>query len=344
MIIKGSIKKLIKNIDKKTIFISVITSLMFLYYINPLENVELTEWNRTFCSAIMSGISINKRINNFYILFILEIPIVVGLCTFFYTLLFKYRSNYKNIFYKFCIILIFPIAASYITRYTNNYAINTNLLFETILHFFSVLAIFSIIDKDNKLSKKNIIMLFASYMIGAITLNIIIKTPSQLSFIIMSVIMLIYIFICLKTKIGKKYYLTAFNYIYLLTWIPTIIFVIIEILYTLNEKGVHITKYANIVYIIVSIFLFISFCIVFFTRKKEISFMALGCIGTIISLALTKYFYHVYQYVFDYGTYNNLYELGNVSVAADTILNGKLPIIDYFSAHALSDVWTKILY
>lgn len=39
-----------------------------------------------------------------------------------------------------------------------------------------------------------------------------------------------------------------------------------------------------------------------------------------------------------------VYEYGNAAVAMDSYLHGKIPIIDYFSAHALGDVWTELVY
>lgn len=59
---------------------------------------------------------------------------------------------------------------------------------------------------------------------------------------------------------------------------------------------------------------------------------------------MVSYFSYDYQYTWSYSDLSNIYELGNNSVAMDTVLYGKIPIIDYFSAHALDDVWTKIVY
>ena len=67
-------------------------------------------------------------------------------------------------------------------------------------------------------------------------------------------------------------------------------------------------------------------------------------VGTIISLVTVKYFQFDYQYIWTYKDTGVLYELGNNTVAVDSILEHKIPIIDYFSSHALSDVLTQILY
>ena len=68
------IENIIKQIDKKTIFIGMVIVFSIVYWINPLDNVELVEWNRTFSSAILSEISIENRIGNFYKLFFIFIP------------------------------------------------------------------------------------------------------------------------------------------------------------------------------------------------------------------------------------------------------------------------------
>lgn len=67
--VKKDILKSISKVDKQTIFIASVITLAIAYYINPLVDIEITEWNRTFSTAIFAGISIDKRIANFYKMF-----------------------------------------------------------------------------------------------------------------------------------------------------------------------------------------------------------------------------------------------------------------------------------
>ena len=66
---KQKIKRLLKEIDKRTLFISAFAALVVLFYVNPLGHVALTKWDRTFSTAAIAGISIDKAFPNFYILF-----------------------------------------------------------------------------------------------------------------------------------------------------------------------------------------------------------------------------------------------------------------------------------
>ena len=66
--------RLLKRTNREVLFIAFVITLAIAYYINPLSGVDLVEWNRTFSTAILSGISIDARIGNFYKLFFLYLP------------------------------------------------------------------------------------------------------------------------------------------------------------------------------------------------------------------------------------------------------------------------------
>lgn len=347
--LKSFIKNFIKVIDSKVILISVIATAFALYYVNPLTNVDLMEFNRTFSSSVMAGISINKRISNFYTLFFLKIPITFVVITFLFGLLFKFRQSYKKVFLNLSTIMIFPTVISYISRYTAEGEFNTNLLMLIMLTFYAILAIVAILDKEKIFTDKHISLLCTSYLIGIITCNIIFNLPNTyIAMAIMSVLILVYTAILTKTKLGKKIFDSSFNYVCFMAWIPAFMMVLQEFLYLLNEKGFYIERhYTNIVRAVI-LYLIISLVIVFFTRKKKISFFLFGCLGIIISLSCTSFFSHSYSMEYRYGfvmnNYSHFYETGNRAVAIDAVKYGKLPILSNFSAHALTDVWAAILY
>ena len=56
-------------------FITISQVIAVLYFYNPLLDVNIETWNRTFCGAILAGISIDKRINNFYLLIVVLFPL-----------------------------------------------------------------------------------------------------------------------------------------------------------------------------------------------------------------------------------------------------------------------------
>ena len=97
-----------KTIDKQIVSMSFITMLAICYYVNPLNNVELKNWNRTFCSAVFSGISIDKRINQFYLLFLVFVPLIFVAVLALYNWLCNSRKIYKNSFFYFNILHFYP--------------------------------------------------------------------------------------------------------------------------------------------------------------------------------------------------------------------------------------------
>ena len=117
-IAKGKLLTFIRTIEKKTVFIAIVIAFAIAYYINPLANVDLTEWNRTFCSAVLSGISIDVRIGNFYKLLFLYLPLLVVALICMLTVLFMHRERYAETYTKLSIFLFLATFASYISRYT----------------------------------------------------------------------------------------------------------------------------------------------------------------------------------------------------------------------------------
>lgn len=118
-----------------------------------------------------------------------------------------------------------------------------------------------------------------------------------------------------------------------LVWIPAIIAISLEAIFILAEKGLSLPLPWVIILVICALFLFLQ-------RKLPASIY----LGTIISLGAVAFLGHTYQQVWDFKDYAYLYEMGNKTVALGTFLHGQLPIIDYFSAHAIFDVWTQILH
>ena len=346
---KEKIKNFIQLIDSKIILISVVVSAFILYYINPLANVNLTEFNRTFSSSVMAGISIDKRISHFYTLFFLQIPIVLIVVTGLLNLLFQWRESYKKHFFELSAIMIFPTIISYISRYTSEGEFTPNLLMFVMLSFYAILAIVAILDKEKIFADKHITLLCVTYLIGIITCNILFNLSSMYIAIgIMAVLILGYVAVLTKTKIGQRIVDISFNYICFIAWIPAVMMAFQEFLYWLNEKGIYIQRHYTYAVIVVILYAISSFAIVFLARKKKLSFFLFGALGMIISLSCAKFLPHTYFMQYDYGfemkNYSNFFETGNTTVAIDTIKYGKLPILSNFSAHALMDAWTEILY
>ena len=336
-------KKILKYTDKKILFISAITLLLIVFYINPLINTDISQWDRTFCEATTEGISISDRINNFYML-LLAIPILFTFLLFLNTLLLSHKEKYKDIFLKLSIISIVPIALEYISRFNNNGTINTNYFVTLMIFTLVMLYIIMFIDKKRIIPDRYIYILIITYVVGTQTLRILLNLNELDNFEIMICLTIIFALIIIWEKESNNTKKFIYNFLCFLTWLPTIIFITTEIIFSINEKNTFAANPNMIVYISLFLYLSLSLVVSFFYKNKEKSFKTFGYIGAIISLGLISYLPHTYNLEFNMINYSNLYELANRTVAADTLLNGKIPIIDNFSAHALSDVWTRIIY
>ena len=335
-----------KTIDKQIVSMSFITMLAICYYVNPLNNVELKNWNRTFCSAVFSGISIDKRINQFYLLFLVFVPLIFVAVLALYNWLCNSRKIYKNSFFYFNILILFSIISSYISRYTSGSdTVVSNVLLPGILVFYLILAIISLIEIKQTLDFIDHVTLFVAYLVFVITANILFTIDLNTALGISGIALIIYVLFSTRTYYGKKYKKETTNLIYILMWCPAIIRLILEIIYFMTEKGYKIRNYHTSILGLVIAFFAIAVVIVFvFKNKIKKDFSEFGYTGAIVSLGMISFLGYTYQYVWSYTNMANLYEYGNPSTAMDSILYGKLPIIDYFSAHALKDVWTRILY
>lgn len=336
----------LKKIEKKTVFIAVAIAMAIAYYSNPLDSVDVTSWNRTFCSALMNGISIGARITNFYKLFFFFIPALILLVLIDISILLKYRESYFDTFFKFCSFLTLGTIAAYISRYTANASeINSNPLIMCLLAFFIVLFFIAVLDKNQELTFKDHVWVFLSYMISIATCSLLFHAKKTIIYV---AILGAFIVVCaaffLLTEIGRKILPVFQNYLYLMMWLPVFIRGALEGIYFLTEKGRAIERYYTLITRAALLVALLILVITWLLRRKTIKLQNIGYIGAIVSFTVVSAFPASYQYTFSYSSFANVYELGNGAVAMDTFLNGKLPIIDYFSAHALADVWTKLIY
>lgn len=338
--------KFINSVDKQTVFLALGILFVVSYYINPLNNTDVSEWNRTFCTAVLSGISIDSRINNFYLLFFLYLPVVFILLLVALVMLTKHRKKYRDYCTKYCILTDAAVIASLFSRYSSDgYEVVDNPMMQIIIGFWVLLLIIAVIDKEEKLDFSCISLCLITYVNETLLLSMLFGFEKYNNEIAIAVLTVgIGVAVALKSTYLRKYDLFIKNYLYLLMWMPALIRLELEGIYLLTEKGRGIQRYFTHItrtsFVIALLFLLIAF-VLYKHNKKIVEF---GYIGFLISISALAFFSYAYQYTWSYGSYANIYELGNDSVAADSILYGKLPIIDYFSAHAIGDVWTKILY
>ncbi len=330
----------IRNIEKRTVFIAIALAFAIAYYINPLTNVDLTEWNRTFCSAALAGISIHARIANFYRLFFLYLPILAAAIIAVLTVLFQYRENYKEIYSKFSVFIFIMTIASYISRYASDYEeVNNNPMLRCILIFMLMLSVISFIDRKQKMCFQDTVLLFITYVTVVTVSEMLFQADNTRA---AAVVLVLLVMLCLKTGDKVSSYLKSL--VCLLLWLPAVIRAALEGIYILTEHGRGIERYFTHLTRTSLVVIVAAFLIAWLIQKKNWNISAFGYIGAIISFTSISALPYGYQYTYSYSSMANIYELGNAAVAMDTYLYGKLPIIDYFSAHALGDVWTRLIY
>ena len=123
-------------------------------------------------------------------------------------------------------------------------------------------------------------------------------------------------------------------------WLPTVYVFIVSLLFLLNENGIYVKNYILVIAISM-----ISFEILFlYLGKRNDNLLTCSYVGGVTSLSCIHLFHGNYQLTFDFQNYANVYELANGTVAIDTLNYGKIPIVDYFSAHALSDVIGRLIF
>ena len=337
----------LKKIDKTTTFIAIVLSLAVLYFVNPLINIELTAWNRTFCSASLAGVSIDKRVANFYKLFFVYIPVIFTFILCICNWLLSHRPVYKDYITKFSIMGLFPIVTGYISRFSPvENVINENILLQSIVLYLVILLIVAVIDYSEMFTFSDITTLFLAFATSVVSSNILLRTEVHISILVSGGLVLIYSILMSFTAFGRQVHSILKNVIYFLMWIPVVIWINLEILYYFNEKGWKFAHYYTCIGIISFMFAGLAGIISLILRAKKLEkdFLQLGYIGAVISMGVMAYLPYSYQRIVSYVNFSNLYEMGNETVAMDTVMYGKLPIIDYFSAHAMKDVWTRILY
>lgn len=336
---------MMNHIDKKMFFVFLSITFLFIYYINPLEDNSITSWDRSFSSAVISGISINKRITNFYAYFFIYIPFTFAVVAVALSTLFYLRPIYKIFFVKFTIAIVPFIIASYISKFSSYTVVNENLLLESIVSFYIIFVIIGLFDKNQRIEFTDIVITFLIFEISVVSICILFNLFNLYRDILIINSILIAIFVSLLKCYGSKIVSSClFNIFLVLMWLPFVIRFCLEVLYYLCERGYDVENYHSLLIICCLVYIVLSFMIGILATKKSINLRSFGYIGALTSSVLIAFTKFNYQTFYEYGNFANIYELGNSSVAIDSFLYGKVPVIDYFSAHALSDVLSRLIY
>ena len=344
-----------KKINYKNLFINFYFVLILIYFICPLSlpNAQNYSGIREFVSMCI--------INNDT--FIIETVIYILLSIFLVLILYLIDNNFfndnrelKDFLFDFGLVTIFSIISAFIYHFAAKplselgktiIVTSYNSIIDDVSTYMILVAgiiIYAIISyyinkKNSSVIKDPFGSIFV-YSFGTILLNIFIKNFLVSNVIILALIISKEFFLKKNISNGSSLY----SYLTVgIFWLPTVYAIVVSILFILNEKGIFVKNYL-IVVLLTMIFFELIFCLILKRANNIKMEKKLIFLGGIISITCIAFFQTDYQITFNYHNYANVYELGNNSVAADTLIFGKLPIIEYFSAHALSDVLDEIIY
>ena len=343
-------KRLFRSISEDIRRDTILTALVFAfaagYYINPLANVDITHWDRILSLASIEGVSVNTRISHIYLLILVFLPLLFAGALLFMVMIGKKRPVYAGYYKKlgvFCAVVAF---ISYVSRYTSDPSyVKHSPMLECMLVFLAILFVIALLDRKEEYSFAEIVLFFLTFVVLAVSATAVFHEEKLLSCIAPSAALVV----CLAagnlyTRAGRKAGKTVKNFLYFLLWTPAFIIGELEGIYILTAYGRGIEQYFTHISRATAIVILLMGLIVFALRKKNLNWKTFGYVGVIVSFTALVYFEYRYQrYVTNHG-YWYYYELGNPAVGMDTWTAGKLPIIDYFSAHALSDVLYRLVY
>lgn len=342
-----------KQIEKKQGFwFAIYFSVFFSLFYNPLSDRinGVTKFNRIIGIGIISDIDVSKRIRNFSIWFFVFLLYYI----IFYILINYLKLRIKTKDNENLIVM----------RFLNNFIVlaNIELLFRTINYFktgiiFSYSSYFIMLIIIIALAyiccnlKKNIT---AEAYMKIIMLGLIISYPVSILIdmneivllnyqIIISIFIFLVVKLCVKERdnsiietIGNSGTLT-------IIFIPISTSFFIELVNVLNQHSIFVSDPKKW-YIVMIILIMIIFLVgIFIIKSKKLNFknwkkwtypcLILGMVCLSIQLPLQS-------------VYNpDIFESANSSILISDFLNyGKIPIVEHFGGHMMTDVWEGIVY
>ena len=352
-------KKSAKDIVIKpmNILLGAIYALIFLYRINYLKGEEVSDFNRTFSPSLLAGIDYNSRIQGTYLFYFLIFPALTILLAWLIGLFFEKKESKYHALQTVTFISIAAVIVAYFAKYTDASAsdINENSILLLLTTFAISLLVISIIDIRDLITEENIYKFFISNAMCILALKqYMIQTEKGIrkvfSFVILNshilvpVIFTALVIIIISVPRFRTSIKTFFDSLLLLSWIPFFTRLAIEITYTkigLGGGSYNIRKITLVVSLLLAVAILAGAVFIAY-KNVTVDFSQAGYLGTLLSLAALVSFTG-YQQVISLGSNANIYELGNHSAAMDSLWYGKLPIVDYFSAHALGDAIPQLI-
>ena len=331
--------------DRKILFIAVILTCLVAYNINPFDNVVLTNWDRSFSLSSINSISISKRIFNIYKNDFIIIPIIFVVCFCISGFVINKTEQLKKAVNDICVISSFAVGIAYFSRFESGTEtiVSYSVIISTLLSFFVAIIAVTILNISQKFEYDDYILLFINHLFITTALALpfnITENPYQIYISSCAITILesfIYKLIIVNEKRDVFYKQCTLGYYSIAVWV-----IIVETLYLVTSQGIEINHPARIILVVISFYILICFTYGFI--RKRSSQNGVEFTGIIISLAVLMIMGNQYSLYYDIGNYADLYEIGNASILFETFERAKLPIIDYFSAHAIIDVFSRFIF
>lgn len=349
-----AIDKAEKILDKRLVPISMLLCSVILYFLNPFADQSIGAWDGVVGRALISGVSVQRRIGNFNSLLIF-IPILFLTVWLFCSLLMRKNEGSIGFSGKYAVVLAVPVINAYVNRYRGAMdTVTDNIFVVSALYFCLILTGLSALDSGRKLGEREYTFSYLCYL--NLILSVRIFGTAKLQWGVEGITALIVFGVYAVALAADRRGKVSLDFwgaiLSCLQWIPFLVCCVLEFLYILNARGIYIKNYRGIVYGVLSAAVLLQVIAMVFRNKRCDTQDRLNALrrwqdinvnwGSVLGLgALLSYtdYYVISNYA---DNYSMLFEIGNGSASVDTFLRGKLPILDYFSGHAIADVFSRI--
>lgn len=337
------IRKLKSDLLPSAIFIAL--SLSFFY--NPLDNIEVTSFDRTMGHGLMMGVDVSARISNFYTFFIIALSFLL------IWVLLSYFAKYNEETME-CIkfikiistIAIVPLCVALRNKFVDGYELGVSIyiIFSIILILLLYITVFYRWSKIFRFRtlKWSIFSSIPCLLLGItlcskynISMNYI-----RLAVLLFAIITTLFILTSLL-KIKIENLIIAF---YPIIIAPILVSIFLEGCNVLNQYNIIVNSKYKWTMIIYSVVITCGVLLYLLIRKKTIKYFEMEkwyYPTVLISIVLS-----FVQLPIQFETFKtDLFETANYGLGISEFLNyGKIPIVETFDAHMISGEPLGILY
>ena len=233
------------------LFVSFVTTLALslFFYVLAASKEALTLWNHSIAYTTLAGISINKRIFNFYAFFLVIVPALMVLNIQLYSYLNMIRPKYIISLVRTQTFFLFAITVCWLTATKNDF-----LVF--IISCIFLMICISVFDKNQQLHFEHITVILLTFTILSATLGILNFAKSKYTIVLSFFMMLLYSIILLKTVGNKKFHELLESIAYTVMWLPALFGIVLEILYYRIENDMESPSSLSLVFLALIIIAF----------------------------------------------------------------------------------------